>query len=270
MSELPKGWATSMLSGLFAFNYGKGLIQEKRNPKGSIKVYGSNGVVGVHDNAVTKGPTIIVGRKGSVGKIHFSPERCWPIDTAYFIDQFPCNFPPNYWAFYLKSLRLGQQDKSSAIHGISREDICKIEVPIPPLAEQRRIVAKLEKLLEKVDASQKRLAKIPILLKRFRQSVLAAACSGKLTADWRSANSAPPQGQDHPGKGGREQKIGASRRDAEAAEDLPELPESWQWIGLGHYGRCFRGRFSIRPRNDPRYFDGKCQSRSETAENWPV
>jgi type I restriction enzyme S subunit len=56
---------------------------------------------------------------------------------------------------------------------------------IAPLAEQKRIVAKLEKVLEKVDASRARLDKIPMLLKRFRQSVLAAACSGKLTADWR-------------------------------------------------------------------------------------
>ena len=58
-------------------------------------------------------------------------------------------------------------------------------IPLAPLNEQRRIVAKLEKLLGKVDACQQRLAKIPVLLKRFRQSVLAAACSGRLTADWR-------------------------------------------------------------------------------------
>ena len=56
---------------------------------------------------------------------------------------------------------------------------------VAPLAEQCRIVAKLEELLGKVDACQKRLAKVPVLLKRFRQSVLAAACSGRLTEDWR-------------------------------------------------------------------------------------
>lgn len=61
----------------------------------------------------------------------------------------------------------------------------ELAVPLAPLAEQRRIVAKLETLLGKVDASQQWLAKIPVLLKRFRQSVLAAACSGRLTADWR-------------------------------------------------------------------------------------
>jgi type I restriction enzyme S subunit len=65
--------------------------------------------------------------------------------------------------------------------------ISELEVPHPPLAEQRRIVSKLEEVLEKVQQSQQRLARIPALLKRFRQSVLAAACSGKLTADWRES-----------------------------------------------------------------------------------
>jgi type I restriction enzyme, S subunit len=61
-----------------------------------------------------------------------------------------------------------------------------VEFPLPPLAEQKRIVAKVEELLVRVNAARARLAKAPALLKRFRQSVLAAACSGQLTADWRS------------------------------------------------------------------------------------
>ncbi len=186
--ELPQGWASVALGDLFDFKYGKGLPQEKRNAKGSVKVFGSNGVVGVHNSALTKGPTIIVGRKGSVGEVHLSPDGCWPIDTTYFIDEFPEKLPPTYWALYLKSLHLGEQEKSSAIPGISRDDVYTIEALLPPLAEQRRIVMKVETLLGKMDACQQRLAKIPALLKRFRQSVLDAACTGRLTADWREKN----------------------------------------------------------------------------------
>src|SRR6266700_1353741 len=64
----------------------------------------------------------------------------------------------------------------------------QMRIPLAPFNEQQRIVAKLKKLLGKVDACQQRLAKIPVLLKRFRQSVVAAACSGRLTADWREEN----------------------------------------------------------------------------------
>lgn len=70
--------------------------------------------------------------------------------------------------------------------------ISELELPLPPLAEQRRIVAKLEELLGKVSSSQQRLSRVPGLLKRFRQSVLAAACSGRLTADWREENPETP------------------------------------------------------------------------------
>ena len=68
---------------------------------------------------------------------------------------------------------------------LPKEELLQIPIALPPLREQRRIIEKLEKLLGKVDACQKRLERIQPILKRFRQSVLAAACSGRLTADWR-------------------------------------------------------------------------------------
>jgi type I restriction enzyme S subunit len=98
----------------------------------------------------------------------------------------------------------------------------ELEVPLAPLAEQRRIVTKLETLLAKVDASQQRLSKIPALLKRFRQSVLAAACSGRLTADWRE-NAAPrdlvPPEPANPNK-------------ISGVEEIVETPETWRWLPL--------------------------------------
>jgi len=63
------------------------------------------------------------------------------------------------------------------------------EICVPPLAEQKRIADKLEAVLGRVDACRDRLGRVPDLLKRFRQSVLAAATSGRLTEDWRDENS---------------------------------------------------------------------------------
>jgi type I restriction enzyme, S subunit len=87
---------------------------------------------------------------------------------------------------YLKAI----QDATSSVTvgHLSSRDVLLIPFPLPPLAEQRRIVAKLEELLGRVSRAKTRLDRIPALLKRFRQSVLAAACSGKLTADWREEN----------------------------------------------------------------------------------
>jgi len=63
----------------------------------------------------------------------------------------------------------------------------KAPLVLAPLNEQRRIAYKLDTVLSRVDACRERLDRIPAILKRFRQSVLAAATSGKLTKDWREA-----------------------------------------------------------------------------------
>jgi type I restriction enzyme S subunit len=80
---------------------------------------------------------------------------------------------------------INSNPRGTGIPHVDPELFWNINFPIAPLNEQHRIVAKLEKLLAKGEACQERLNKIPGLLKRFRQSVLAAACSGRLTADWR-------------------------------------------------------------------------------------
>ena len=70
---------------------------------------------------------------------------------------------------------------------VPAEFIKKAEIPVAPLAEQKRIVAKVAELLGRGNAARERLARMPAILKRFRQSVLAAACSGRLTEDWRES-----------------------------------------------------------------------------------
>jgi type I restriction enzyme S subunit len=71
---------------------------------------------------------------------------------------------------------------------LTKQQIVEFDIPVPPLAEQTRIADKLDTVLTRVDACRDRLARVASLLKRFRQSVLAAATSGRLTEDWRSTN----------------------------------------------------------------------------------
>jgi len=72
---------------------------------------------------------------------------------------------------------------------ITRKKLETFEIPLPPLVEQKVIADKLDELLAQVDTLKARLDAIPAILKRFRQSVLAAAVSGKLTEEWRCENS---------------------------------------------------------------------------------
>ncbi len=184
MSDHLPSWVKTPLGNLLKFNYGKSLPERSRSGKG-FSVYGSNGFVGYHSSALTSGETLIIGRKGSVGEVHFSDESCFPIDTTYYVDQFH-GMPSKYWLYQLKNLRLRELNKATAIPGINREDVYSVEISLPPLNEQKRIADKLDELFVRVDACRDQLDHVSLILKRFRQSVLSVATSGKLTEDWRT------------------------------------------------------------------------------------
>ncbi len=152
--NLPKGWRGKRVGEISEISYGKGLPKRKRSLAGSIPVYGSNGQVRVHDTPKTVGPTIIIGRKGSIGAVHFCDPACWPIDTTYFIEKFSKDILPIYLFLFLKSLDLASLDRSAAIPGIRREDLQQIDIPVPPLSEQRCIVARIEELTSRIEEAK--------------------------------------------------------------------------------------------------------------------
>jgi type I restriction enzyme S subunit len=104
--------------------------------------------------------------------------------------------------------------------------LASVDIPLPPLAEQQRIVAKVEELLGWVNAARERLAKVPALVNRFRESVLAAACSGKLTQDWRDK-----QCKFEAAKAMLE-RLRLKPAHLRSDVDLADLPEGWTWVSL--------------------------------------
>jgi type I restriction enzyme S subunit len=81
--------------------------------------------------------------------------------------------------------------KGTGIPHVNPGIFWNLKIPLPPLNEQKRIVEKLDTILPKVKSAKSRLEKIPLILKKFRQSVLSAACSGRLTGDWREGKDLP-------------------------------------------------------------------------------
>jgi len=100
-----------------------------------------------------------------------------------------------YFNYACRLLRANGQFSLNAQHAVNQSSlnqtkISGFEIQLAPIREQRRIADKIDTTLARVDALNGRLARINPLLKRFRQSVLAAATSGKLTEDWRGSSEA--------------------------------------------------------------------------------
>jgi type I restriction enzyme S subunit len=100
---------------------------------------------------------------------------------------------PKFFSWYAnevgQSYFNAEASQTVNLASINLSKLKKLTVAVPPAAEQARIVAKVEALLARVNAARQRLAKVPAILKRFRQSVLATACTGRLTTDWREGQS---------------------------------------------------------------------------------
>jgi len=233
--DLPGGWMRTTLGTLCRFEYGKGLPRKDRRD-GKYPVYGSNGIVGYHNKCLIKGRSIIIGRKGSSGKINISEEDCWPIDTTYYITENSVDINFDFLTLLLKSLRLDELDRSTAIPGLNREEAYKIQVPLAPLQEQTRIVRKVSNLYERLNKTKQELAKIPPLLKKFRQSVLAKAFSGELTKEWRKHQKdlEPASKLLERIREERKKKLGKKYKESTPIDtsDLPGLPEGWEWVRL--------------------------------------
>ena len=149
------GWKETTVGVFSPFTYGKGLPEKKRNASGEVKVYGSNGVVGVHDQALVGGPGIIIGRKGTVGTVTYSPTPFWPIDTTFYVTEEPDSRDLLYTYYLLKSLGLELMNADSAVPGLNRDAAHAKSIKVPPLPEQHAIARILSTLDDRIELNRK-------------------------------------------------------------------------------------------------------------------
>lgn len=180
------------LGGLATAHYGKALKKADRDESGSHVVYGSCGPVGRHTEPLTVLPTIVIGRKGSVGEVTYAPRGGWPIDTAYYLELFDSkrvHLRYLYWA--LRSAGLHRRAITTSIPGLNRDELYRTQVFVPSLSEQQRIAGMLD-ISEAIQ--RKREGGLDLLdqllrsafVKMFGQAVVEASARA-LPPGWRLA-----------------------------------------------------------------------------------
>ncbi len=149
---------------------------------GKYPVMGSNGEIGRHVEFRSKGPGVVTGRSGSVGAVNYIAEDFWPHNTSLYVSDFKGNDPR---LIYYLLLSVSEEIKRIASHtAVATLDRKKAHIQImayvPPLADQRRIVAYLDGLQAKVDELRQLQAATQKELDALMPSILAKAFAGEL------------------------------------------------------------------------------------------
>ena len=243
------GWKRTTLGKALPIHYGKARNEKYGTVREDTPVYGSSGRIDTFKRALTSRPSLIIGRKGTVGATYYCPDPCWPIDTVYFAEASP-DEDLRFFKYLLDHLQLARMDRSTAVPGLSRDDYNATEVFIPELDQQRLIVAEIEKQFSRLDEAVASLKRTKANLKRYKAAVLKAAVEGGLTEEWRNQhpNVDPASKLLERILAERRAKWNGKGKYKEPrppdTSDLPNLPHGWAWarweqIGFSQNGRAF-------------------------------
>lgn len=142
-SSLKSGWEIKPLIDVATLQRGYDLPVQNR-VLGNIPIYAANGPVGNHNEAKVSGPGVITGRSGSIGKVHYVESDYWPLNTSLYVKNFHGN-DPKFIYYLLSVLGLEKYSEGTGVPTLNRNNVHCVNVPLPPLPEQKRIAVILDK-----------------------------------------------------------------------------------------------------------------------------
>lgn len=203
--------------------YGDALPSNDDERNGDVPVFGSNGPYARYSQSNTIPPVIIIGRKGSYGKVNWSAEAVFASDTTFFIDVTATDENLRWLFYVLQTLNLDVGSNEAAVPGLNRDTVYRQRILLPPLPEQRAIADFLDRETAKIDALITRKQRLLELLAERRQALITHAVTKGLDPDVPMKDS--------------------------GIEWLGEIPNSWSIASLKHIAVVRTGVAKGRPLN---------------------
>ena len=149
---IPEKWKWVRIEDVFTLQAGKFIQASEIKEAGTFPCYGGNGLRGYVEKSNRKGRFPLIGRQGALcGNINMADGEFYATEHAVVVDCHE-HGDPDCVGYFLRAMNLNQYATATAQPGLAVKNINKLFFPLPPLAEQRRIVARLEELLPHVDA----------------------------------------------------------------------------------------------------------------------
>lgn len=220
---IPKKWKWVRLLDSFAVYQPKTISTKEFIDGGDYLVYGANGVIGRYDKFNHEESQVAVACRGATcGSVNVTEPKSWINGNAMVISPKDTDVNKHYLVAYLKSINWKNFITGSAQPQITRNNLTKMLFPIPPVKEQRRIVAKLEESFAEIDRAEKAYRELQTLAGVLRGKILQEAVMGKLV----------PQLDEEP----------AVEQIGDTPEDVPfAIPEKWKWVRLSAVGEIVGG-----------------------------
>ena len=244
--DIPDEWMWVRIGQIFNLQAGKNItatdIYDEPSEKHKYLCYGGNGVRGYVSRFNREGNFALIGRQGALcGNINIANGQFYATEHAVVVDHY--NLTDVLWGgWFLKALNLNQYATATAQPGLAVSNIIKVLIPLPPLAEQKRIVAKIEELLPLVDRYEQAWTKLENFNRRFpedmKKSILQQAIQGKLVEQRPEEGNAQELYAQIQAEKRRLIKQGKLKKEKPlpevTEEEKPfEIPEGWMWVRLG-------------------------------------
>ena len=177
LGEVPEGWESQVLENILELAYGKALKKTERIA-GKFPVYGSGGLTGTHNKSLIEGPGIIVGRKGTVGKLYWEDSPFFPIDTVFYVKPKK-NMTLVYAYYLLQTLGLEGMNTDAAVPGLNRNNAYRLEVIKPPDSLIAMFSEFVGHIRDKVSMNKQESGS----LEKIRDTLLPKLLSGELSVN---------------------------------------------------------------------------------------
>lgn len=135
------------------------------NPNGQYPIYGSGGIMGYADDYICEAETVIIGRKGSINNPIFVETPFWNVDTAFGLHADRSKVLPKYLYYFCVNYDFDRLNTTVTIPSLTKANLLNVEIPLPPLEEQRRIAALLDKISDLITKRRAQLDKLDELIK---------------------------------------------------------------------------------------------------------
>ena len=192
IGKIPVDWDLKPFVDVMVLQRGFDLPVQNRK-KGQYPILASNGIIDCHNEFKVKGPGVITGRSGSLGKVHYIEGDYWPLNTTLYVKNYFHNYP-KFLYYFLQSFKIEKFGTGTSVPTLNRNIVHEIKVAIPPLSEQKRIAEILSNVDDAIEGTDKIIEKTKELKKGLMQKLLTKGIGhrkfkkteiGRIPVEWK-------------------------------------------------------------------------------------